>query len=98
MKIAFRCPSVLAGIFASASLFALGCTSAKKPVGPLVAETAPPPRFVTSEYEYVNVTGSQIPIRVPKGAGITGLPTSSPVSVMSGEDFRAMMQRSQGRR
>ena len=49
------------------------------------------------EYEYVTVTGSLIPVKVPKSPTARPLPPAQPVSEMSPETFRDIVQRGLGR-
>ena len=48
------------------------------------------------EYEYVRVTGSNIPVRVPKSPTARPLPSASPVTEISPEAFRDTVQRGLG--
>jgi hypothetical protein len=56
-------------------------------------DNAEPTRVVTRDFEYVRVTGSLIPVRVPKGANTRPLPGANPVTNMSPEDFERLVQR-----
>jgi len=68
-------------------------TKAKKAMlTPLVIDD----KVVTTEYEYVTPTGSNIPIKVPKGG--QPLATASAVQTMSPETFRELVNRPGGRR
>lgn len=49
-----------------------------------------------SEYEWVTITGSNIPVRVPKSPTARPLPPASPVREMSAQEFRDMVQRGFG--
>ena len=88
MKKTFLASSVAAGLV---SLLA-GC----------VAQTNHTPTPVVegkilseSEYEYRIVTGSNIPVRVPKSPTARPVPTIAPVTVMNPEQFGDMLRRGQ---
>jgi hypothetical protein len=72
-----------------------GCASTPKAV--TTAKAADERKVVLSEaeYEYVYITGSNIPVRVPKTPIARPLLTSSPVRVISPEDFEKWVQRGQ---
>ena len=58
----------------------------------LNAEGVRPVILSDAEYEYVFMTGSNIPVRVPKNPISRPLLTASPVRVMSTDDFETMVQ------
>lgn len=47
--------------------------------------------FIAADYEQVYVTGSHIPVLVPKNPGIRGVPNTSPLVIMSPDDLRRAM-------
>jgi hypothetical protein len=47
--------------------------------------------MVVVESENVYVTGSHIPVRVPKSASVRTLPTISPLTVLTADDMRRAM-------
>jgi len=64
-----------------------------------IARPAIPPDgrvLAESEYEYVTVTGSNIPVRVPKSPTARPLPSASPVMQVSPDEFRNLVQRGFG--
>ena len=84
----------LAGLVA---LGLVGCASASKPpaapVETVEMKVADNTKVVTKEYEYVRVTGSLIPVKVPKNPNAHPLPGANPVTVISAEDFEKIVQR-----
>jgi hypothetical protein len=78
------CPLVLSGCLATKKTAPSEVQSTdKKVVGP-------------TEYEYVYVTGSLIPIKVPKGASARPLPNANPVSTMDADSLDRLIRRGQG--
>jgi hypothetical protein len=77
------------------ALLLTGCVSTPKAVT-AVKEVDGKKIFLSeAQYEYVYVTGSNIPVRVPKTPIARPLLTSSPVRVMSPDDFEKWVQRGQ---
>lgn len=91
MSTLFRPP--LAGL--AATLLALLCASCSTQAKKAAPTQPPADRQVLKEgeYEYVRVTGSNIPVRVPKSPTARPLPPASPVTEMSPDDFRNAVQR-----
>ena len=87
--------AILLGFWAGFALLLTGCASTPKNAA--AAKTTDGKQIVLSEaeYEYIYVTGSNIPARVPKTAIARPLLTSSPVRVISPEDFEKWVQRGQ---
>ena len=81
--------------FLACSLILSGCLATKKTAAP---ETPHTDRKVVgpAEYEYVYVTGSLIPVKVPKSASARPLPGANPVSTMDAESFDRLIRRGQG--
>ena len=73
----FRC-SLLIALFAG---LAAGCAG---PAAHEVAQARQP--FVIADYKQVYVTGSHIPILVPKDPTIQRIPTISPLVILSVDD------------
>lgn len=76
MKTSFVRPAFF-GVLATLAAFAAGCAGpqVKSPVG-----------VSATQYEYVDVHGSKIPVLVPKGSGLQPLHTTSPATIIKGED------------
>lgn len=68
------------------ALLAPGCASTQSPA----ADAKPADAKVTTEYEYIKVTGSNLPVRVPKNG--KPLPAASPTTNMSAENFESVVQ------
>lgn len=78
-----------------ASVFS-GCASRPKQTEPSSLQIIER-KIVTSEYEYITPTGSNIPVRVPKGQ--SSLAANTGVQTMSPEAFREIVTRgNSGRR
>ncbi|MSU24073.1 MAG: hypothetical protein EXS32_09670 [Opitutus sp.] len=62
-------------------------------------QTAPPltidGKVATTEYKYVKVTGSLIPVRVPIDPSVRPLVNANPVTNISAEDFEKIVARGQ---
>src|SRR3954447_8127233 len=88
------CPRPLIVFTAVASFLCASCATQTKKIA------SPPPAgaqiLKETEYEYVKVTGSNIPVRVPKSPTVRPLPAASPVTEMSAEQFRDVVQRGLG--
>jgi hypothetical protein len=83
-------PRFLAGVIAvTALLLVSSCASVRK-----TAAAGEERKIVLteSEYETVYVTGSMLPVLVPKSATARPLPSMSPVSTMSAEAYQKAMQ------
>lgn len=74
---------VPATLLAVGSFLAGGCAH-------LVRHPSAGEQFVVVETENIWVTGSQIPVRVPKSATARMLPTISPVDIITPDDMRRM--------
>jgi hypothetical protein len=91
--------SGLAFLFTGCASFAKAPAVAAVDVVPMAAidlkalDNAEPTRIVTRDYDYVRVTGSLIPVRVPKGANTRPLPGANPVSNMSPDEFEKLVQK-----
>ncbi len=70
-------------------VFGACATTAKKPADPSELRIIER-KIVTTEYDYITPTGSNIPVRVPKGQGPMA---GSGVSTMSAEAFRDIVTR-----
>ena len=82
------------GLFVAAALGSVlvssthsGCAT-KPPMLAAMSEIKQP--IVIVEYETVYVTGSYIPVRVPKSSTARVPPTTSPVDVITQEEMRRM--------
>ena len=73
------------GLLVPLALVGSGCvgTSASKTPG---VPGTPERAIVTTEYEQVYLTGSHIPVLVPKSPTARRLPTTSPLVIMTAED------------
>jgi hypothetical protein len=83
-------PHFIAGVISvTALLLVSSCASVRK-----TAAAGEDRKIVLteSEYETVYVTGSMLPVLVPKSATARPLPSMSPVSTMSPEAFQKAMQ------
>jgi hypothetical protein len=79
------------GLALAAGLFALltSCASTKKDTPRMESARV----LDKTQYEEVYVTGSNIPVLVPKGPNtVQRLPTISPVKTISGDAFRDAMR------
>lgn len=94
MRFQIRPLATLLGV--TTAMLVSGCaTSEVAPASdPLAVKPAPKTADakVTTEYEYVKVTGSLVPMKVPKNGG-KPLPNSAPVTNMSAENFDAVVQK-----
>ena len=67
-------------VLAALSALAGGC------VGPVATDTRRP--FVGADYEQIYVTGSHIPVLVPKSPTARRLPGISPLMIITPDDIR----------
>lgn len=62
-------------------------------------QSTPPPttdgKVAITEYKYVKVTGSLIPVRVPIDSSVRPLVNANPVTNISAEDFEKIVSRGQ---
>lgn len=81
--------------FAGLVLITAGCAS--RPVAKATVETPEQARMLREEeYDYVRVTGSRIPMRVPKSPIARPLPPISPVIVLAPDAFSPIFHRGVG--
>lgn len=75
-----RIPLVLVPLAAALLALASGCA------GPSASTAAHSPA-TTVEYKQVFLTGSHIPVRVPASATARALPTTSPLTILTPDEF-----------
>lgn len=85
MKTSYPTPRALVFLSTLSGLSA-GCAG---PASSDIAYVKKP--FVTAEYEQVYLTGSHIPVLVPKDPSIRRIPTISPLVILKVEDLQTAM-------
>jgi hypothetical protein len=89
-------PGVARLLACSVFLALSACTTTKRSAEVIASPNSPGAKILTeADYDYVYVTGSIVPIKVPKQAIARPLPAASDVQTMSPEAFQEVVRRGQ---